>query len=377
MSRLSVDSIVRINIGQAPQSSIGANGCNVGLIMGSTNPITTTVRVKRYASLAEMLDDSFTTSMNEYKAAEKYFSQVPAPSAVYVGKYTGGTGNDAETPAAGYAAIRALISDFYGVYCCGASDAENVALATAIQSMGDNCLFFESSNSDCLVASPQNADIFTTLKTNGVSCAFGIYSDTAFSGAALMGLAMGLETGKSNSAFDMFLKKLIGVTPSSSITEAQLTILKAKNGNAYIVRGQNINMIEPGNCTDGAPYDETMYLELTRRTLQESVLQQMTKSGVAKIPQTDKGMAMLISAVASGMEYMRDLGFVGPGTWTADPFRTLETGDMLDNGYLVFADSFSDMSAADRAERKSPNIYVAAKLAGSVRSVVIGVNVNE
>ncbi len=377
MSRLSVDSIVRINIGRAPQTTAGANGCNVGLILGTTSPITTSVRVKRYGSLGEMLSDNFTASMAEYSAAEKYFAQVPAPSAVYVGKYTGGSGNGAETPVEGYAAVRDIVSDFYGVYCCGASAAENVALATAIQSMGDNCLFFESNNADCLVASPETADIFTTLKGAGVTCAIGIYSETEYAGAALMGLAMGLETGEAGSAFDMFLKKLTGITPTANITEAQMSILKGKNGNAYITRGQNISMIEPGNCTDGIPYDETMYLELTQRTLQESVLEQMTRAGVAKIPQTDSGMATLVSAVTSGMEYMRALGFVGPGTWTADPFRSLETGDMLDNGYLVFADSFDDLSPADRADRKSPNIYVAAKLAGSVRSVVIGVNVNE
>lgn len=376
MSRLSVDSIVSVNISMAASTVIGENGCNVGLIIGSSNAIPVATRMKRYANLNELTADGFTDSMPEYKAAELYFSQSPAPAALYVGRYNS-VGETPETPLNCYTECRNIASDFYGVYCCGANDAQNLALAAAIDAMGDNCLFFDTDNSDALVANPSSADIFTSMVANGVKCAIGIYSETDYAGAALMGLAMGLETGEDNSAFDLFLKKLNGVTATGDITEAQLTVLKNKNGNAYIIRGQDIRLIELGNCVDGTPYDERMYLVLTQRVLQDAVLQQMTKDGVAKIPQTDDGMAVIVSAVTTGMEYMRDLGFVGPGTWTADPFRTIETGDMLDNGYQIFADSFADQSVADRSVRKAPNVYVAMKLAGSVRSVVIGLAVNE
>lgn len=376
MSRLSVDSIVSVNISMATATTLGDNGCNVGLIMGTSNVITVANRMKKYYNLGEMATDGFTDTMPEYLAAEKYFSQSPAPSELYVARYDSAAATP-ETPVTCYTACRDMASDFYGVYCAGASDANNLALAAAIDANGDNCLFFDTDNSDALVASPATADVFTSMKSNDYKCAIGIYSATNYAGAALMGLAMGLETGEENSAFDLFLKKLNGVTPTSNITEAQLTILKGKNGNAYVVRGQDIKLVENGNCVDGVPYDEKMYIELTKRVIQDAVLQQMTKDGVPKIPQTDDGMAVIVSAVTSGMEYMRDIGFVGPGTWTADPFRTIETGDMLDSGYQIFADSFSDQSVADRTARKAPNVYVAMKLAGSVRSVVIGLVVNE
>ena len=376
MSRLSVDSIVSVNISMATGTTLGDNGCNVGLIMGTSSAISVATRMKKYANLNEMSSDGFTDSMPEYLAAEKYFSQNPAPQAVYVARYDP-SASTPETPVGCYTACRDMASDFYGVYCAGASDANNLALAAAIDAMGDNCLFFETDNSDALVNNPSTADVFTSMKNNDYKCAIGIYSETDYAGAALMGLAMGLETGEEGSAFDLFLKRLNGVTPTESITEAQLTILKNKNGNAYVVRGQDIRLIENGNCVDGVPYDEKMYLVLTQRVIQDAVLQQMTKDGVPKIPQTDDGMAVIVSAVVSGMEYMRDIGFVAPGTWTADPFRTIETGDMLDNGYQIFADSFSDQSVADRSARKAPNVYVAMKLAGSVRSIVIGLVVNE
>lgn len=384
MSRLNVDNIVRINISMAAAATAGENGCNVGLILGNSTVISTTTRVKKYRNLTEVAADFTTNTAPEYLAAEMYFNQNPTPYALYIGRYDSTVASGAtapnETPVDGYTAIRSMVADFYGVYLVSTSsvtDAQIAALATAVEAMGDNCLFFETDNSDALVLSPANADIFTTLNTNSITKAIGIYSGEDYAGAALMGLAMGLETGEDNSAFDLFFKKLVGVDPESTITEAQLTILKGKNGNAYVTRGQDYDMVDNGNCVDGTPYDQTMYLELTKRTLQTRVMDQLTKEGVAKIPQTDDGLAMILSAVTDGMEYMRDLGFVGPGTWTADPFRTIEKGDMLDNGYQIFADSFSDMSASDRSDRKAPNIYVAMKLAGSIRSVVIGVTVNE
>lgn len=375
MPRLSVDSIVRINVNVLQGSGVDQNGCNIGLILGTTAPFTD-VRMKYYASIDAMLADSFTETMAETKAARMYFKQVPAPVGVYVGKYDP-TLTTPETPVTAYAACRDIAGDFYGVYCVGASDAEKLALAAAIDAVGDNCLFFDTDNTDAFVASPATADIFTSMKAGGYEHAIGIFSEADYAGAALMGLAMGLETGEEGSAFDLFLKKLVGVDPTANITEAQLAILHDKNGNAYILRGQNTQLIETGNCVDGTPYDETMYIDLTKRVLQNAVLEQMTAGNVPKIPQTDDGMSLIVAAVTTGLEYMRTLGFIGPGTWTAQPFRTIETGDMLPSGYQVFVDSFSALSASDRSARKSPPVYVAIKLAGSIRSVVIALNVNE
>lgn len=376
MPRLSVDSIVRINVNVVQGADINQNGCNIGLILGTNAPYSGTTRMNYYASVDEMLADNFTESMDEVKAARLYFKQVPAPVGVYVGKYDT-TLTVPETPVTGYTACREITGEFYGVYCCGASDAEKLSLAAAIDAVGDNCLFFETDNTDVFASSPVTPDIFTSMVSGGYDHAIGIFSEDDFAGAALMGLAMGLETGETGSAFDLFLKRLVGIDPTTDVTEAQMAILHGKNGNAYILRGQSTQLIETGNCVDGVPYDETMYIDLTKRVLQNAVLEAMTNQSVPKIPQTDDGMAMIVAAVSNGLEYMKDLGFIAEGTWTAVPFRSINTGDVLAGGYQVFVDSFSTLSAADRSARKSPPIYVAIKLAGSIRSVVIALNVNE
>lgn len=372
MPRLSVDSIVNVSVNLLPGT--GGNDAinNIGLILGTTNLISAATRMKMYAGLAEMLSDGFTESAPEYQAADLYFRQSPAPKAVYIGRINS---TASETPVAAYQACRDLNGGFYGVYSCGASVAEQVSLAAAVETDGKSCLFFESANADCLVQSPETPDIFTNLRTAGRKKAMGLYHAADYAGAALMGLAMGLDTGMDNSAFDLYLKSLNGIQPSD-LTQSQLNILEGKGGNAFVTRGHDIKMLELGNCVDGTPYDETMYLDKTRVLIQNYVLQAMTGNTTPKIPQTDDGMAVILSAVNSAMEYMKRIGFVAAGTWTAPDFSTIKTGDMLPAGYMVFADPVSSMSSADREARKLPNVYVAMKLSGSGRSVTIGVNVN-
>lgn len=375
MPRLPVDNIVNVSVNLLPVSGLDNAFNNVGLILGSSTVITPAQRMKRYSGPAEMLSDGFAAAAPEYKAALLYFSQSPAPTALYVGRVNGAA-SPAETVVAAYEACYDLDSGFYGVYACDATAAEQVALAAAIETSGKGFLFFESSNSDCLVASPETPDVFTTMKTAGRKKAIGLYSADAYAGAALMGLAMGLDTGEDGSAFDLYLKTLTGITPSTSVTQPQLTILEEKGGNAFVTRGQNIKMLEMGNCVDNTPYDETMYLDKTRLLVQHYVLKAMVGNGTPKIPQTDEGMAVVIASVNSAMEYLKRVGFVAAGVWTAIDFASIKTGDMLPAGYMVFADRVADMAPADREARKLPNVYIAMKLSGSGRSVTIGINVN-
>ena len=50
-------------------------------------------------------------------------------------------------------------------------------------------------------------------------------------------------------------------------------------------------------------------------------------------------------------------------------------GDILEKGFLLWADSYDNQSEADRAAHKAVPIQVALTLAGNLESVVINVNV--
>ena len=372
MARLSIDNVVQVNIGVASTGRASNVGNNIGLIIGSTSTVGTQEQtVITVKSLEEMITAGYTTSSPEYLAAQAYFNQKPTPTSLRLGYRASG-----QTAAQVLDACREADEDFYGVYICGAADADIVSAVTEAEDLGLTMVFFDNANPDCVVANPSSADIFTNLKSAGLKAGIGIYSETDYAGAALMGLAMGLEDGSDASAFDLYFKNLVGVE-TMDVTEDQIATLIEKGGNVYINRGRNTKLIDDGQCVNNEPYDEAMYIDLTQKVIRQNVLDVLTNQNVRKIPQTDDGMALILSAVTSAMEYMKRLGFVAPGVWTAAPFMSVNTGDVLSAGYMVTADSFDTLSAADRAQRKAPPVYVAMKLAGSVRSVVINVNVNQ
>ena len=130
-----------------------------------------------------------------------------------------------------------------------------------------------------------------------------------------------------------------------------------------------------GRLADGTPYDDLMYLDMTQNMIEAGVMG-VIASGQTKIPQTDAGMAIILSAVNNALETMRGIGYLAEGVWTGQAVKELQPGDVVPGGFVIFVDSFSTMSAVDRAARKSPPITVALKTSGTIESVVINVNVN-
>ncbi len=67
---------------------------------------------------------------------------------------------------------------------------------------------------------------------------------------------------------------------------------------------------------------------------------------------------------------------LAPGVWNGDPFGTLQSGNYLQEGFYVWADSVDNQSTSDKDNRVAPPIQVALKLAGAIHSVDILVNFN-
>lgn len=373
MNGLSINGIVDVRINVLPSGTAVSVGCNKGLIVGDSEVITPEARVAEYNSLAEMIDAGFEVTDPEYEAAVVYFAQRPAPKVVFIGRHNT-TSPSTETIEDAIADCLAKSQEWYGVYVCGSSDADIVKVAAALDGADRGVVFFENTNADCLVASPLAPDIFTALRTAKAERAIGMYSNSDYAGAALMGLAMGRETGLENSAFSLSYATMNGVSVEV-VTKAQLDILMAKNGNVYITRGKGYNILHMGRCVEGSSYDDLMYLDMTKDFIEAKVMQVMT-GRVGKLPQTDSGMAVIVSAVTSALEEMRKIGYLAEGIWTGEPIKTLETWDVVPGGYLVFAEPFASLSQADREARKSPPITVALKTSGTIESVVINVNVN-
>lgn len=91
-----------------------------------------------------------------------------------------------------------------------------------------------------------------------------------------------------------------------------------------------------------------------------------------KIPQTDEGQSTLESALVVVHEQFVRNGFLGRGlVWNGVGFGELSTGDVLENGYYMYSDSYTLQSQSDREARKAMPIQIAAKEAGAIHSAEI------
>ena len=371
MSTLPISDIVSLVVQASPSAAV-RSGFNLGLIVGKSTIITPTNRVVVYSGLADMLTAGFTTGMPEYLAASIYFSQPSTPtkvSKVAIGRWDG-TGD--ETAAQAIALCRAKNTDWYACTVCDAASTDVQAVALYVEAaIPSSVQFFTTADPDVLAGTAGN--LMLLLKAALYSKTIGQYSTTPYAIAAIMGYAMGANTGLVNSSFTLAYKQEVGVVPEV-LTENQIIVLKAQNGNYYVNRGNTYNLFEQGVMANGVHFDEILGLDMLANAIQIAVMNLLT--GVAKVPQTEGGVALIVMAINGPCQDAKSMGFISPGVWGAGPILSLNTGDTLSQGYLILASTVDSQSSTDRASRVSPPIYVCIKLAGAIEFVTVQVNVN-
>lgn len=290
-----------------------------------------------------------------------------------------------ESPLDALTVCRAVNYEWYACYSCAAVKADHEAITAWVQTQMSNSgiastvYFFDDGTSDSLGGVADN--VFSHIKALSYNRAAGLYGTTqsavypnnAYMGAAMMGVAMGLNTGLANSAFTMKFKQLVGVA-AEPLTQTQVNMLEGNNANCYLNYGNYYNILEQGVMCNGQFIDEIINLDMLVNNIQLSVMDLLY--GSVKVPQTDSGVTQIINKINQACEQAVNIGFLAPGKWTGSAILNLNPGDMLAKGYLVQAAPISAQSDADRQARKSPSIYVAIKEAGAVHSVLIGVYIN-
>lgn len=365
MSKLKIDDVVSVSVSTAGAAT-AREGFNVALIVGSSEHIATADRCKTYASLEDMTDDGFLTTDSEYLAAKLYFAQDPAPQKLVVGVKA-----SAETWVEAVTACREKNGEWYAVYC--ASDkalttAEHSAVAAYVEGI-IACYFFDDSTAEDL--NSVETDVFSVMKAGKYRRTFGLYSATKYAAAAAMGYAMGANDGTDNSAFTMAYKALAGVT-TDELTETQVSNLRGKNANYYVSRGASYSVLETGVNASGAWFDEVLGLDQLANDIQLGCMDVLTNTK-SKIPYTDAGALQFVLACNEACEGALNRGFVAPGVWEGETVLNLEKGDTLESGYLCQAVPVNNVSAADRAARICPPIYVCVRLAGAIHYASITV----
>ena len=146
------------------------------------------------------------------------------------------------------------------------------------------------------------------------------------------------------------------------------------NGNVYICRGENYDILQQGYCADGTSFDEMLYLDMLKNDITLNVMDLLYQR--RKIPQTEAGVTSIINVINNACKKYVTLGFIAPGQWNGPECLELQEGDYLPDGYIVQSEPVRTQAQADRDKRKAPPIYVCVKLAGAIEFVTIQVNVN-
>ena len=94
-----------------------------------------------------------------------------------------------------------------------------------------------------------------------------------------------------------------------------------------------------------------------------------------KMPQTDDSTAQFINRFSSVLMNYTEMGVLASASWRGADIGPIAFGDIIENGFLMWADSYDDQSDADRAAHKAVPVQCALTLAGSIESIVITVNV--
>jgi hypothetical protein len=365
-----VDVDVYISPAAAPRATF-----NQLLIIGTATVIPAAERLRQYSSVADMLEDGFTALDPEYIAANIYFNQSPAPDIVWIGRQDL-TASPAESAYDAVVACRAASFEWYVVMVCGSAYADHLLIAAYIESATPSSIYaFTTSDSNVLDGGGGSSpNIFEALKDLSYSRTIGQYSsDSAYAIAAIMGYAMGQNSGLIDSAFTLKFKGEVGIN-TESLSLTQIGNIEDENGNIYLNYGNYYNIFEQGVMANGYFFDEKINLDMLVNKLQLNVMDVLYAD--PKVPQTEAGMTRLIHACQLACQEMVEIGFLAPGQWTGRTLLDLKEGDTLPLGYAVMAEALADQSTADRQARKAPPIYVCIKEAGAVHSVIIGVYVN-
>ncbi len=368
---LSLTSIVDVRVNTARTSAAGT-GFSTGLILApaSGTSVTDEQRLRLFASAEDMLADpsgDFTANSPAYLAAKSYFAASPAPDRVYVSLYPSN-----RNPADGLDAVLDRVNDFYGIYTTETNLAKVMSLAAHVEELKIHAVLFIGATGTVAEATGSNGLLkrMYDLKPARVCT---IYGADSYAAAALTGTAMGLTRSFGDAPFALCYKQIAGMQPTV-LTESEIATIKALNGNVYITRGVNRRLLENGTVVSGLRYDEVLYMDRIAADLEEAALALLT-GNTGRLAQTDETSAVFINRFSAILADYAGRDVLATAPWRGDPVGQIQRGDIIENGYMLWADSYDLQSDADRAAHKAMPIHAALCFAGSVESLVINVDV--
>ena len=368
---LSVNPIARVVVNTV-RASASPTDFNTGLLLIRDADYADSRRLEAVdssaAAVAQMTGWGFSSGDEPYKAAVRYFGASPSPSRLLLSCYPA-----SESLAQALAAVLDRTAAFYGVMAAQAETDERLLDLNAFIAGADHPMVLFVPVIGTPAAAAASGGLLDQLYAAGAARAFPFYCAAPSDAAAVMGTAMGLELSHRASAFSLCYKTISGVQ-TSALTEGEAAAIKEKNGNVYLTRGYTHLLLEKGTVSSGARYDEVLYVDEIASALQDAAVSLLAENP-DRLPQTDDSTAQFINRFTSILMDYADRNILASGVWRGSPAGPVQTGDVVENGYALWADSYEEQSDADRAAHRAMPVNVALLLAGSVESIVITVNV--
>lgn len=373
---LPVSNVVNVDVIMSPTAATGRN-FGALLILGSSDVIPTTERIRLYSGVEDIGDD-FGVDSPEYAAATIYFSQSPAPTQVYIGRWAKTAGEDEATETLPQAVNACMqYTNWYGL---GVADDEDIpdadwlTVAAAIEASSLSRILAITTSDAATIETTSTTDLASKLKAAGYGRTFVQYSTSSkYAALSAFGRAFTVNFTGSNTSLTLKFKQLPGIT-YETLTVNQAAALDAKNCNVFVYYQNDTAILQQGVMANGDFFDERHGLDWLQNYVQTN-LYNLLYTSTTKIPQTDAGVTRLLANVEQSMDQSVTNGLVAAGVWNGGDIGELVAGDTLTKGYYVYAQPLSEQAQSDREARKAPLIQVACKLAGAVHYADVQINV--
>lgn len=252
----------------------------------------------------------------------------------------------------------------------GLTDDEIEAASDWIQAAPGKVVGFTTTNADQIENDPAN--VFRVLFDKKNDRTSVIYDKTDSYGVlSMLARALAVNFAANNSTITLKFKQLPSVAADNlTLTEANKCRALGINFYAYFDESP---MVAEGTMIGGRFFDEVHIIDWFVDAAQKEVFSALYASPT-KVPLTDAGTHKLIARVQKVAREGVKNGAFAPGIWNGDGFGALATGDRLDDGFYVWADSVDNLSTSDREARRAPPIQTALKLASAIHSVDVLVN---
>lgn len=311
------------------------------------------------------VETQFGAASETAKVTSLFFQQSPRPTKLVIGAYTAGVSGCVD-------AINAFTPKYPNWYAVTFTDniptAQVGAVVDLVTTMGRIVGQTTNVANDLTFATSPYKAIYDKNQDR-LFVAYHTTSKYAHMAALATMLAVNWQGSKTKKT--LMYKVGVGV-PADNLDITTQNKANALGINTYTYYGSSA-MWSEGRMVGKRFFDEVHLLDWFVDAVQKNVFNALYQNPT-QIDLTDAGTTKLIARVKEAARQGVRNGSFAPGKWRIDGFGTLTRGDILEEGFYVWADTVANLSDTDVENRKAPVIYAAVKLAGAVHKsdVIVG-----